>query len=42
MWVAYLKPAVVHIGELYYVIRVSIDGAGEMEQQLGVQVPVHT
>lgn len=35
MQVTYFKSAV-HIGALYYVIKVSIDGAGEMEQQLVV------
>lgn len=33
MQVTYFKSAVVHIGALYYVIKVSIDGTGEMEQR---------
>lgn len=32
MQVTYFKSAVVHIGALYYAIKVSIDGTGEMEQ----------
>lgn len=33
MQVTYFKSAVVHIGALYYAIKVSTDGTGEMEQQ---------
>lgn len=36
MQVTYFKSAVVHIGALYYVIKVSMDGTGEMEQQSAV------